>query len=291
MSFSRSISLRSNENPLHLLTEFYVLTTMYVSEVSGGGWQTFYKDINLKSKKWKDSFIVTPDISEAGSFSPCPWNNQVAVAITTRMMAAYWMCTTGWGSESRPISLCPVLLPAPLAAKLQRGPGRPFSCVPLFHLKKQPVRGKTAKPNSMHRVSSFSTKPHFILQCPDYDPALRTPSRAEARPPEELPPWTVRLKGPCGAGQPLPAGARGQPGSSAFSDKQADRGNVSYIPGIMVPETHWILRDDGAALSSCWLQFNISVGEQLGFRPLAEKARVQILAPPIIECYYSELVT
>lgn len=60
----------------------------------------------------------------------------------------------------------------------------------------------------------------------------------------------------------------------------------------MAHGTHCIFQDDGASLSSGWLYFNISVGERLGFGPLAEqKAWVQLLPLLITKFYYSEPVT
>lgn len=135
------------------------------------------------------------------------------------------MLTMYWGSKSWPTFLFLVFLPAPLAATPHRGPRRHFSCVPLLHFKnKQHGGGERwgiAKPNSMHRISQASAqKPISCFRALTLTQCSRCQAGREPSP-EECPPRTVRLNGPCRAAWPLPAGTELLSGSCFL--RQASR--------------------------------------------------------------------
>lgn len=119
-----------------------------------------------------------------------------------------------------------------LAAIPHRRPGRPFLCVPLFHLKKQTARGGgargerrgIAKPNSMHCVSQASAQ-NPISCFRALAMTRRSGCQAGREPSSRGVPATHReAKWALQGSLATSCSTELLSGSSAFSDKQAEQG-------------------------------------------------------------------
>lgn len=131
-------------------------------------------------------------------FPPCPWDNHIIIAmvITTRMIAAYWMLTICWVQRAALSSFylysC---LHHWLPYHTERKDLEHFFMPALISSLKRNSSGENSQTKlDALCLSGFSANLHYMLQNLDYDMS-RLPRRVGARPCGARP-WAVRLSGP-----------------------------------------------------------------------------------------------